>query len=830
VGPSIDVLVLMKRKFVSLPLKIMGILMAFLLFSSISLTFLWIDKNNQDYQIQQQQLREQDQKQFQLIRDLLRNRLESWFESLAHFQANYGKNIEATGFFLENEFDYLQFNWQIKDLSLFDNKGGLIFSSYEHVPDFVQQDVRAVIGEQTSLSSIRCIDECQQLFSMPILSNSGELAVLSVSSSLLEVMAALNRSTFANLAIVSAKMDDLEASSMNDVVIQAPISNGNRNFVSTLLLQIPEDVQIKTVLQNGYRLDTPDNAYLLNLLPLDAHLGHQIYMVFIHNISKVALAHKGYQTKVLLSSGIVVVLCALACLLLTHRLRRRLLALASHLPLLAERKYAEFRQNDVVYGHFFVDELELLQNSASLLSNELESMDREIQQNTQELQHIAMFDRLSGLPNRNMLMQRLASMIKSLEDQSGMLTLMFLDFDNFRKVNDSHGHDVGNAFLIAAAKRIQGRVNTPDIVCHFGGDEFVIVLREKNGSARGVQMAESLLHIFRTPIAVGEQRFYSSVSIGITSTSNSNIQVEELIRQADMAMYATKDKGGDKLSKFNEQMYSVVMRKVEIEHEVRDALIKEEFSFALQPQVEISSGKLLGFEALIRWIHPQKGLVPPDEFIPVMENSQSMLDLGYWGLKRAFIILAKLDELGFSGQKIAVNLAAIQFLDPALLPFLEQQLADFGREAWQIELEITERTVVEDIEQTLKTMHQLKALGFTFSIDDFGTGYSSLAYLKQMPVDIIKIDRSFVSGMTENAADMQIVSSIIAMVHKLGMKVVAEGVETTEQLYSLNEMNCDIGQGYYISRPIFEKDLFPLMPEKLKAGIWDNLGNKKNQV
>ena len=204
-----------------------------------------------------------------------------------------------------------------------------------------------------------------------------------------------------------------------------------------------------------------------------------------------------------------------------------------------------------------------------------------------------------------------------------------------------------------------------------------------------------------------------------------------------------------------------------------------------------------------------------------------MLKIGYWGLKRAFEILQKLDEQGLVELKVAVNLSASQFMDPDLVPFLQAQIKAFDRDPSQIELELTERTVVADIDQTLETMQQLKSMGFIFSIDDFGTGYSSLAYLKQMPVDIIKIDRSFVSGMHDNTADMQIVSSTIAMVQKLGMKVVAEGVETSAQLQLLKDLNCEIGQGYFISRPIPEKDLYTLIPDKLKSGIWDSLDKLK---
>jgi EAL domain-containing protein (putative c-di-GMP-specific phosphodiesterase class I) len=306
--------------------------------------------------------------------------------------------------------------------------------------------------------------------------------------------------------------------------------------------------------------------------------------------------------------------------------------------------------------------------------------------------------------------------------------------------------------------------------------------------------------------------------------------MDDLVRQSDMAMYASKDAGGDKYSTFSDVMQKAVVRKVELENEVRNALERGEFSFALQPQIEIATGKLFGFEALIRWYHPERGFIPPDEFISLIENTQYMLKIGYWGLKKAFEILQKLDDLDFKNLKIAVNLSASQFLDPDLLPFLREQIKVFNRDPSQIELELTERTVVVDIQQTLDTMRQLKDMGFIFSIDDFGTGYSSLSYLKQMPVDIIKIDRSFVSGMSDNSADMQIVSSTIAMVQKLGMQVVAEGIETSVQMKLLQDLHCEIGQGYFISRPIPESDLCSLLPEKLQLGVWDKLDKLNHNI
>jgi diguanylate cyclase (GGDEF)-like protein len=797
--------------------------MAFLLIASVSTTFLWISKNDQEYLAQQQKLREQDQKQFLLIKEMLRRRVESWFEAFVHFQANYADTVDIIAFFLEHEFEYLKVNWQINNLWLIDSELNTIFSTSQTTPEHVKLDASQVSQRQTSSSYIRCIKDCQQLLSMPILVNKTDVVVLSVSSSLLDAMAALNQTTFADLAIVSAPENAQKISLVSELAINSPISTLNKEFMQKILQQVPKDLAVSTLSHSGFRLTSRHNDLLLNLIPIDPEIQNSLYILTVHDITAATQAHENYRIKVILISLLVVGLCSLAIWILSMQFRQRLLAVTKMLPLLAQKDYAKFHQRRMTNTPVFADEIESLQDTATILGHELESLDRTIELNTRELENIALFDQLTGLPNRNKLNQLLTPLLSQVNDTGEQLVIMFLDFDKFRKVNDSYGHQIGDAFLIQAAHNIRRCLDKHDLLFRLGGDEFVIVFKQNNGHNRATELANILVNYFRQPIKVGERYFYSSCSIGITYSEQQKISVDEIIRQSDMAMNAAKDKGGNKVSEFNKDMLHKALRRIEIEHEVRAAFKKEEFSFALQPQIEIATGKLLGFEALIRWIHPDKGFISPDEFIPLIENSESMIDLGYWGLKRAFIILQKLDEIGFEGLKVAVNLSASQFLDPQLIPFLQEQLLVFSRDAAQIELELTERTVVADIEKTLETMHQLKQIGFTFSIDDFGTGYSSLAYLKQMPVEVIKIDRSFVSGMQADNADMKIVSSTIAMVNKLGMIVVAEGIETAAQMQLLANMQCEIGQGYFISRPINEKDLYDLLPSKVTLGIWQGL-------
>ncbi|WP_239023965.1 putative bifunctional diguanylate cyclase/phosphodiesterase [Paraglaciecola marina] len=811
------------RRYLSLPFKIMGLFMAFLLIASISLTYLWVGESNQNYAFQQKKLHDKDQQQFQLIRDMLRTQVESWFASFLHFQAEYSQNPGGIASFLEDEFEYLQFEWHINNLWILEGEGNLYFSTSKTTPEYIFEDASKALKTQSSFSYIRCLEECQQLITMPILTQDGDMLVLSIGSSLIETLAALNRSTFAKLAILSTDSTFDKTEKLANLKVKMPISFSNQEYMQNILAQLPANLSISELLDSGYRFENEQGVYLLSLTAVDPELGKQTYLLFVHDISEQSLAHQRYQKKVFLISISVVVLCSITLVLLSMQFRKRLLLLAAQLPLLASKKYRQFRTSKFAKSHLFIDEIELLQDSACLLADELESMDRKIELNTRELENIAMYDRLTGLPNRNMLNHQLKKQLASLKRDSNKVIVMLLDFDKFRKINDTHGHQIGDSFLAQAARRIRGSLRDSDMLFRFGGDEFVVVFLEKAMMEGAPILASKIIESFREPIAVDQLLFYSSCSIGITSTNNADILVDDLVRQSDIAMYASKDSGGGQYDTFTNNMLTAVIRKVELENEVRNALEQGQFSFALQPQVNIDSGKLIGFEALLRWIHPERGFIPPDEFIPLIESSENMLKIGYWGLKKAFEILKEFDELGYQDLKIAVNLSASQFLDPDLLPFLREQVRVFRRSPSQIELELTERTVVADIDHTLEIMRQLKEMGFIFSIDDFGTGYSSLAYLKQMPVDIIKIDRSFVSGMNDNSADMQIVSSTIAMVQNLGMKVVAEGIETSAQFKLLSQLKCEIGQGYFISRPISEADLYSLLPDKLESDVWEDL-------
>ena len=373
--------------------------------------------------------------------------------------------------------------------------------------------------------------------------------------------------------------------------------------------------------------------------------------------------------------------------------------------------------------------------------------------------------------------------------------MLFLDLDDFKKVNDSHGHSEGDKLLIEAANRIRLSIRNVDIACRFGGDEFVVILGQVKSLEQAKVIADNILAQFKEPIRLGSSVFYVSTSIGIAYSEEELVKPEELISHADIAMYEAKDHGGAQYHIYHTEMYQRVAQRVMLEGEVRQALSKNQFSLSLQPQIYAKNKKISGFEALLRWHHPERGIVSPDDFIPILENSEHMIDLGYWVIRRCFELLVQIRAKSLTEVRIAINLSAGQFMDTNLPYFLQSLLAEYNVSAENFELELTEQTLVKDIDRAIEMMENLRALGFSFAIDDFGTGYSSLAYIKKMPVDVIKIDKSFVFGMLENYADYQIIMSTIAMVKNLGLQVIAEGVESSAQLRSLTENGCDLFKG-----------------------------------
>ena len=420
---------------------------------------------------------------------------------------------------------------------------------------------------------------------------------------------------------------------------------------------------------------------------------------------------------------------------------------------------------------------------------------------TTHLNQIAHYDSLTQLPNRHLLTDRVAHALQRATRNASKLALLFIDLDQFKKINDTMGHQAGDRLLVVVAKRLSECVRTCDTLARLGGDEFALLLEDINDSADAERVALKILDTLAEPATIDERVWYLGASIGISLSPRDGTDMNTLLQCADTAMYRAKAEGRNRFSFFNEEMATQAALLLARETALRLAVEKRAFVLHYQPQFDLAAGRVTGVEALIRWCHGDE-VIPPSDFIPLAEESGLIIHIGRWVLDTACREIAALHAAGLPRLKVAVNISALQLKQPEFVEHVLMALAESGLSSQYLELELTESTMMEDVKRTTAVLDTLAALGVSLSIDDFGTGYSSLAYLKQLPVHFLKVDRSFVRDVPTDHEDSAIVRTIITMSATLGLSVIAEGVETEAQLDFLRDEGCDLIQGYHISRPL----------------------------
>ncbi len=411
-------------------------------------------------------------------------------------------------------------------------------------------------------------------------------------------------------------------------------------------------------------------------------------------------------------------------------------------------------------------------------------------------------DRLTGLPNRHLLHDRLSRSIRLAERNQHKLALLFLDLDNFKWVNDSLGHATGDQLLIAVSQRLQSNVRSSDTVARLGGDEFVVLLHQPSGHQELSMIAQKIIDAIEQPIILGGYDFHTTTSIGISLFPEDGVEADVLLKHADAAMYAAKSAGKSGFRFFDLEMNRRAMARVEVERDLRRAIEHHEFELYFQPKYCLETQRLCGMEALIRWQHPRYGLMMPDYFIPVAEETALIIPLGEWVIRAVCQQLVRWQQQRLPPHRVAINLSILQVESDAFVDTTEAILRAYGVLPALIEFELTESMVLRNPERSSKVLQRLRKLGIPLSLDDFGTGYSSLAYLRQLPLDAIKIDRSFIQNIPESGEDNQIVRMIIALGKSAQMIVVAEGVETALQRDCLAALGCDFLQGFLFSPPV----------------------------
>jgi diguanylate cyclase (GGDEF)-like protein/PAS domain S-box-containing protein len=431
--------------------------------------------------------------------------------------------------------------------------------------------------------------------------------------------------------------------------------------------------------------------------------------------------------------------------------------------------------------------------------------------------YLAYHDDLTNLPNRRYIQKEIESLIQS--NKAGnetKLAILFLDLDRFKVINDTFGHSNGDILLTEVTNRLIGCLGEKDKLARMGGDEFIFLLKDFENENYVIEIADRVLDQFKNPFTVNSNEFHTTVSIGIAIYPNKKITLEEFMVYADNAMYKAKSQGKNRYVIYTSDMLNNSIEELKLESDLRKALEKNEFILHYQPQVCNNSGKIIGVEALIRWNHPKLGLIFPDKFIKLAEETGLITQIGEWVIEQACIQNIKWQNAGIGPLKMSVNLSTQQFLKLNLVGYVKSVLDQTGLNPEYLVLEITE-SMAMDFDYSIKVLRQLKDIGVGISIDDFGTGYSSLSYLKTFPIDYLKIDRSFVRDIVEDDNDVNIVKAIITLAHNLNLEVIAEGVETKEQLEFLKKYNCDKIQGYLFSKPIpaeqLEKIYTPLLIE-----------------
>ena len=507
--------------------------------------------------------------------------------------------------------------------------------------------------------------------------------------------------------------------------------------------------------------------------------------------------------KLLISVVVVLVVTGSISFVLSRAITRPIRAVAAAMQKIATGSLDE-RVPSAGLG-----EIDVLSASFNTMAENLEERTAELTEEVgqrkraeDQMRYHAYHDALTGLPNRALFQDRLAIALAQARRSRQMVGIMFLDLDRFKLVNDTLGHVIGDQLLQAIAKRLAGLVREGDTVARMGGDEFAVLVPTASGAVDTSEVASRILKAFRQPWVVVDEEFHLTTSIGIAMYPSDGEDAETLLRNADTAMYRAKDEGRDGFQVFTTAMNEYIVKRVGLENELRRGLEREEFVLHYQPQVNVHTGQIVGVEALVRWQHPERGLVYPGEFIPLAEDSGLIVPLGEWVMRTACAQNKAWQEAGLPPMRVAVNLSARQFQHPQLPDLVAKVLEETALAPQWLDLEITESSVIRDMDFAAATLSEMREMGVHVSIDDFGTGYSSLAHLRRLPVDALKIDCSFVLDLTTDPDDAAIVTAVIGLAKSLNLRAIAEGVETEDQLAFLKKEDCHEAQGYFFDRPM----------------------------
>lgn len=455
-------------------------------------------------------------------------------------------------------------------------------------------------------------------------------------------------------------------------------------------------------------------------------------------------------------------------------------------------------------------ELELAYQEVTSTKDELSIKYEQLKKSQDKVKQIAYSDYLTGLPNRVALNEMLDNVMATLR-QDEVIAILDIDIDNFKDINDTLGHSYGDELLLDVTHRLESIFGKTDFLARIGGDEFAVLVQNITEQGALEDKIELIRSAFVQPFTIATKEFFVTVSVGISVAPKDGKTTQSLLKNMNSAMYVAKEKGKNTYCYFDNSINQKMLDKLELQSELRKAIEEDQFVVYYQAQMDLSISKVVGFEALARWKHPTKGIVPPISFIPLAEENGMIVEIGKKILKEACLQLKEWDKLGYHNLTMAVNFSARQFKDKNFLNMVYEIISETEVNPKQLEFEITESVALDDFEFTIDTINRLKLIGISFSLDDFGTGYSSLNYLKKLPVNNLKIDKSFLDTVLEDNSDQKIIQTMINLARNLDIDVIAEGVEYSEQEVFLKESSCDKAQGYYYSRPVPREQAFEVL-------------------
>jgi len=812
----------LKVKVISLvSLLVIGLSLFFAQLSNQQLTQLFISQQDSNQTRHEKELNGLLQQSYQHILQLS--------ELLPRLQVSNSKNYTSTDIINEH-WDYIQINWGIDSMSLYGNSGlPLAHWGGNNKLSPAPKMITHVFINGTPNFTIACTDKCQLIVTAPIFSQTNQLQVLQIQLSLADILLTFKEITGDNIGIIKTGITEQLQKSQHYLPQWSSvlIAITEKDSSLPLLKTASETFSLEDILQHNPVLTLNSSDDLAAESESDSLQSYQLS--FINTslsqptktqqsnafliVEDVTLAQKqidGAYQSYIKGAGSAVVIISLLIIWVLWTPMMRLRKQAALLPLLSrgEFHYVYEQLANSKRKKWLLDEIDILDESEMEVAIQLESMQSKIKGQTDELKDLVLHDSLTGMANRRAILEELQRLLHLLEKP---FALLFIDLDNFKRINDSLGHRAGDDLLKIVSKRLTSCVREADIVARLGGDEFCVLVKHLKSGCDGTTIAGNILSMLKNPIRLEATEVIVSASIGIVTAPTDGSTTEELLQNADLAMYRAKARGRNTYQLFDQSMNDTAIEQMSLETELRQALVNREFLVYYQPQIDMTTNRICSVEALVRWQHPTRGLLAPGHFVAALEETGLIVPLGEWVLLESCQALQRWIDAGLPAIKTSVNLSSRQFQDPNLYSMIEETLTFSALPPQLLELEITESMIMDDTESQNKVLLKLQNLGVSVAIDDFGTGYSSFSYLKSLPVDTLKIDRSFIKDIPSDSTDMEITSAIIAVAHKLKLKVVAEGIETAEQQQFLLDEKCDLGQGYLFSKPIAEDDFTQLL-------------------